>query len=102
MLKEHMDKLHLVAKALMVHEKLDNKEFEEIMRGEYSPEKIESEYEQYLKNTEQKLDVTVSADANLDESKEEPKPEENAPEAKPAENGENTEKTENSDDTNKE
>lgn len=102
MLKEHMDKLHLVAKALMVHEKLDNKEFEEIMRGEYSPEKIESEYEQYLKSTEQKLDVTVSADANLDETKEEPKPEENAPEAKPAENGENTEKTENSDDTNKE
>lgn len=47
-LKEHLDKLHLVAKALLVHEKLDNEEFEKIMRGETSPEQIEAEYAEFM------------------------------------------------------
>ncbi|MDY2847293.1 MAG: ATP-dependent zinc metalloprotease FtsH [Oscillospiraceae bacterium] len=51
LLNAHIEKLHLVAKTLLVHEKVDNDEFEAIMNGKTSPEKIEAEYEEYLKNT---------------------------------------------------
>ncbi len=43
-LKEHMDDLHKVAKYLMVHEKIDGKDFEKLMKGELtSAEEKEAE-----------------------------------------------------------
>lgn len=55
LLNSHIDKLHILAKRLIVAEKIDNEEFERIMRGEASYEKIEADYEEYLKNSK-KLD----------------------------------------------
>lgn len=57
LLNSHIDKLHILAKRLIVVEKIDNDEFERIMRGEVSYEKIEADYEEYLKNS-RKLDKT--------------------------------------------
>ncbi len=36
LLKAHMDKLHLIAKYLMIHEKIDGEDFEKLMKGEIS------------------------------------------------------------------
>lgn len=36
LLKAHMDKLHLIAKYLMIHEKIDGEDFEKLMKGELS------------------------------------------------------------------
>lgn len=81
LLKEHIDKLHLVAKSLMANEKIDGKDFEKIMKGEIPSDKIESEYEEYLKNVKnikkektdeteaepetKKLDVTIADIADM-------------------------------------
>ncbi len=48
MLKEHLDQLHLVAKYLIAHEKIDGAEFEKIMTGEISAETVEKDYEEYM------------------------------------------------------
>lgn len=78
-LKKHLDMLHIVAKSLMVHEKVDGKDFEKIMKGEIPSDKIESEYEEYLKNIKdsekeksgetetetKKLDVTIADIADM-------------------------------------
>ncbi len=47
MLKEHLDQLHLVAKYLIAHEKIDGAEFEKLMTGEISAETVEKDYEEY-------------------------------------------------------
>lgn len=47
-LKEHLDQLHLVAKYLIAHEKIDGAEFEKIMTGEISAETVEKDYEEYM------------------------------------------------------
>ena len=64
LLKEHIDKLHLVAKSLMVKEKIDGKEFESIMKGEVDSETVEKEYEEYKRRNEKSIDVTVGDDIN--------------------------------------
>ncbi|MGN0696170.1 MAG: ATP-dependent zinc metalloprotease FtsH [Oscillospiraceae bacterium] len=70
LLNAHIDKLHLVAKTLLVHEKADNDEFEAIMNGKTSPEKIEAEYEEYLKNIKSVPDDKKEETGDLSEEKE--------------------------------
>ena len=41
LLREHIDKLHLIAKYLMKHEKIDGKNFEKLMKGELDSEFID-------------------------------------------------------------
>ena len=84
-LKEHLDKLHLVAKALLVHEKLDNEEFEKIMRGETSPEQIEAEYAEFMgEKSDDKADDT--AENSAEENKTDAPAEDTVSEDAPAEN----------------
>lgn len=64
LLKDNMDKLHLVAKSLIVHEKLDTAEFESIMKGETSPEAIEKEYSEFMASLKKD-----DADAKPEENK---------------------------------
>ncbi len=49
-LREHMDQLHLLAKYLMLHEKIDRDDFDLLMRGEMPAERFE---EKPKKSTEQ-------------------------------------------------
>lgn len=86
LLKEHIDKLHLVAKSLMVREKLDGSEFTEIMEGKVDTEKIESDYQEFKKNADKKLDILLKKEVPEDSSETEPeKPEtEEKPEDAPS------------------
>ncbi|MCR5168403.1 MAG: ATP-dependent zinc metalloprotease FtsH [Oscillospiraceae bacterium] len=72
LLKEHIDKLHLVAKSLMVHEKLDGPEFTEIMEGKVDTEKIESDYQEFKKNADKKLDILLKKEVPEDSPEAEP------------------------------
>ncbi|MGN0585659.1 MAG: ATP-dependent zinc metalloprotease FtsH [Oscillospiraceae bacterium] len=82
-LKEHLDKLHLVAKALLVHEKLDNDEFEKIMRGETTAEEIEAEYAEFTADkTEDKTETVLNnapAETPADDTAENTAPTEDVP-----------------------
>lgn len=72
MLKEHIDQLHLVAKYLIAHEKIDGADFEKLMTGEITAESIEQDYEEYMKNVITPKDETaVSADTKTDNSADE-------------------------------
>lgn len=62
-LREHIDKLHLIAKYLMIHEKIDGNNFERLMKGE-------------LKETEFNADKTVNLEQILDEETDNNKSEE--------------------------
>jgi len=57
LLKEHMDKLHLIAKYLMIHEKIDGVDFEKLMKGELT----EAEFVGNSSDTENS-DVSDSTD----------------------------------------
>ena len=63
LIKDNIDKLHLVAKALIVHEKLDNDEFEKIMKGETPADKVEAEYEEFISSEKEKEEKTEEAAA---------------------------------------
>ncbi|MBE6874211.1 MAG: ATP-dependent zinc metalloprotease FtsH [Ruminococcus albus] len=52
-LKEHMDQLHMIAKYLMKHEKIDGPNFERLMKGEMPA----SEYEETKQEVEVKIDM---------------------------------------------
>lgn len=54
-LTEHMDKLHMIAKYLMKHEKIDGPNFEKLMNGEISP----SEYEETKKEIELEIKPVI-------------------------------------------
>lgn len=62
-LREHIDKLHLIAKYLMIHEKIDGNNFERLMKGE-------------LNETEFNADKTVNLEQILDEETDNNKSEE--------------------------
>ena len=52
-LKEHMDQLHMIAKYLMKHEKIDGPNFERLMKGEMPA----SEYKETKQEVEVKIDM---------------------------------------------
>ncbi|MGN0602705.1 MAG: ATP-dependent zinc metalloprotease FtsH [Oscillospiraceae bacterium] len=112
MLKEHIDQLHLLAKYLIAHEKIDGADFERLMTGEITAESIEQDYEDYMKSvitpedkaeasteiseaTEEKTDSEASSDAKTDEAAEEIKEEAASEETENDEKSEET--TENTD-----
>lgn len=74
LLKEHLDQLHTLSKCLIMEEKIDNEEFEKIMKGEISAEKINADYEEYKKNI---LGKKTTADTDDTEEKTEENPPEN-------------------------
>ncbi|MGN1137571.1 MAG: ATP-dependent zinc metalloprotease FtsH [Oscillospiraceae bacterium] len=88
MLKEHIDQLHLLAKYLIAHEKIDGADFERLMTGEITAESIEKDYEDYMKSvitpedkaevsadTETKSEADASEEVKADEAAEEIKEE---------------------------
>lgn len=112
MLKEHIDQLHLLAKYLIAHEKIDGADFERLMTGEITAESVEQDYEDYMKSvitpedkaeastevseaTEEKTDSEASSDAKTDEAAEEIKEEAASEETENDEKSEET--TENTD-----
>lgn len=64
MLKEHIDQLHLLAKYLIAHEKIDGADFEKLMKGEITAETIEKDYEEYMKSV-----ITPEDKAEVSEEK---------------------------------
>ncbi|WP_295130641.1 ATP-dependent zinc metalloprotease FtsH [Ruminococcus sp.] len=71
-LTEHMDKLHMIAKYLMKHEKIDGVNFEKLMKGELPA----SEYEDTKQEVEIEIPVKSEDDVVIGENKdtvEEPK-----------------------------
>ena len=53
-LKANMKELHLLAKYLIAHEKIDGADFERLMKGEISEESIEADYKEYMEAIEKK------------------------------------------------
>ena len=51
-LKEHMDKLHLIAKYLMIHEKIDGNNFEKLMTGELTEQEFSPTDEAEISDSE--------------------------------------------------
>lgn len=84
-LKEHLDQLHLVAKYLIAHEKIDGAEFEKIMTGEISAETVEKDYEEYMATV---IDPNKSESDDTTEAKKTESTDE-----KPAEESSSTEET---------
>lgn len=73
MLKEHIDQLHLLAKYLIAHEKIDGADFEKLMKGEITAETVEKDYEEYMKSVitpEDKAEVSEEKSGDSDENKE--------------------------------
>lgn len=64
MLKEHIDQLHLLAKYLIAHEKIDGADFEKLMKGEITAETIEKDYDEYMKSV-----ITPEDKAEVSEEK---------------------------------
>lgn len=64
MLKEHIDQLHILAKYLIAHEKIDGADFEKLMKGEITAETIEKDYEEYMKSV-----ITPEDKAEVSEEK---------------------------------
>lgn len=108
MLKEHIDQLHLLAKYLIAHEKIDGADFEKLMKGEITAETIEKDYEEYMKSvitpedkaevSEEKSDAPAdNADATAEASSEDDASEEDTSDAKADENASTEEKSDSSD-----
>lgn len=64
MLKEHIDQLHILAKYLIAHEKIDGADFEKLMKGEITAETVEKDYEEYMKSV-----ITPEDKAEVSEEK---------------------------------
>lgn len=108
MLKEHIDQLHLLAKYLIAHEKIDGADFEKLMKGEITAETIEKDYEEYMKSvitpedkaevSEEKSDAPAdNADATTEASSEDDASTEDTSDAKADENASTEEKSDSSD-----
>lgn len=108
MLKEHIDQLHLLAKYLIAHEKIDGADFEKLMKGEITAETIEKDYEEYMKSiitpedktevSEEKSDAPAdNADATTEASSENDASAEDTSDAKADENASTEEKSDSSD-----
>lgn len=65
-LKEHMDKLHLIAKYLMKNEKIDGVNFEKLMKGELTEFDFSDNAEEV--KTEQVSDINVPETSTVDDS----------------------------------
>ncbi len=90
LLNEHMDQLHIVAKYLLVYEKVDAKTFKALMAGEFSEEQLDRELEELKKERlaleekaeQEALEEKEKTVARIEEAKtkaEEPQPTENQP-----------------------
>lgn len=108
MLKEHIDQLHLLAKYLIAHEKIDGADFEKLMKGEITAETIEKDYDEYMKSVitpEDKADVSEeksdapadNADSTAEASSEDAASAEDISDAKADENASAEEKSGDSD-----
>lgn len=108
MLKEHIDQLHILAKYLIAHEKIDGADFEKLMKGEITAETIEKDYEEYMKSvitpedkaevSEEKSDAPAdNADATAEASSEDDASAEDTSDAKADENASTEEKSDSSD-----
>ena len=108
MLKEHIDQLHLLAKYLIAHEKIDGADFEKLMKGEITAETIEKDYEEYMKSvispedkaevSEEKSDAPAdNADTTAEASSEDDASAEDTSDAKADENASTEEKSDSSD-----
>ena len=99
MLKEHIDQLHLLAKYLIAHEKIDGADFEKLMKGEITAETVEKDYEEYMKSV-----ITPEDKAEVSEEKSDAPAETTAEADSDAKADENasTEETPDSSDENKE
>lgn len=108
MLKEHIDQLHLLAKYLIAHEKIDGADFEKLMKGEITAETIEKDYDEYMKSvitpedkaevSEEKSDAPAdNADATTEASSEDDASAEADSDAKADENASTEEKSDSSD-----
>ena len=104
MLKEHIDQLHLLAKYLIAHEKIDGADFEKLMKGEITAETIEKDYDEYMKSvitpedkaevSEEKSDAPAeNADTTADASSEDDASAEDTSDAKADENASTEEKS---------
>ena len=104
-LKEHIDQLHLLAKYLIAHEKIDGADFEKLMKGEIPAETIEKDYEEYMKSVitpEDKAEVSeeksdAPAETTADVASEEVASAEDNSDAKTDENASTEEKSDDSD-----
>lgn len=107
MLKEHIDQLHILAKYLIAHEKIDSADFEKLMKGEITAETVEKDYEEYMKSvitpedkaevSEEKSDAPAeNADATAEASSEEDTSAEDTSDAKADENASAEEKSDSS------
>ena len=104
-LKEHIDQLHLLAKYLIAHEKIDGADFEKLMKGEIPAETIEKDYEEYMNSvitpedkavvSEEKSDAP--AETTADVASEEVASAEDNSDAKADENASTEEKSDDSD-----
>lgn len=65
-LKEHMDKLHLIAKYLMKNEKIDGVNFEKLMKGEFTQFDFSDNAEEV--KTEQVSDINIPETPAVDDS----------------------------------
>ena len=65
-LKEHMDKLHLIAKYLMKNEKIDGVNFEKLMKGELTEFDFSDNAEEV--KTEQVSDINIPETPTVDDS----------------------------------
>ena len=103
MLKEHIDQLHILAKYLIAHEKIDGADFEKLMKGEITAETVEKDYEEYMKSvitpedkaevSEEKSDAPAdNADTTADDASAE-----DTSDAKADENASTEEKSDSSD-----
>ena len=108
MLKEHIDQLHILAKYLIAHEKIDSADFEKLMKGEITAETVEKDYEEYMKSvitpedkaevSEEKSDAPAeNADATAEASSENDASAEDTSDAKADENASTEEKSDSSD-----
>lgn len=71
-LTEHIDKLHIIAKYLMKHEKIDGIKFEKLMKGEIPASEYEDDVKQEIEIEIPVSDVVVNEDKDnvtVDENK---------------------------------
>lgn len=66
-LKKHIDQLHLLAKYLLIHEKIDRDDFEKLMRGEMPESAFEEKPVQNTESTENTEDTSASAPESAEE-----------------------------------
>ena len=66
----HMDQLELLAKYLMIHEKIERDDFEKLMRGEMAPEMFEEASATAAPTTESPAEPETAADTSTEKSDE--------------------------------